>query len=72
MLVSSILPRVFILKQNDQNIKLPDPEATFTPEQVLNFYANTYPILTTTNVSAYEIKDDQMQYTFETTIQTKG
>jgi PRTRC genetic system protein C len=38
----------------------------------MNFYANTYPILTTAKVSAPQIKDDTVQYKFESIMGTKG
>lgn len=47
MLLATQLERVFILKDNGQDIKLPDPEPKWSVEAVMNFYANTYPILTT-------------------------
>ena len=62
MLLATALERVFILKDNGQEIKLPDPEPKWSVEAVMNFYANTYPILTTAKVSAPQIKDDKVQY----------
>jgi PRTRC genetic system protein C len=38
----------------------------------MNFYANNYPILTTAKVSAPLIKDDTIQYQFESVMGTKG
>jgi PRTRC genetic system protein C len=72
MLLTSILPRVFIHKENGQEIVLSDPGKNFSPEAVLNFYSGTYPILTTAKVNGPEIKRDQVQYTFVSTIGTKG
>ena len=72
MLLTSILPRVFIHKENGQEIGLSDPGKNFSPEAVLNFYSGTYPILTTAKVNGPEIKRDQVQYTFVSTIGTKG
>ena len=72
MLLTSILPRVFIHKENGQEIVLSDPGKNFRPEAVLNFYSGTYPILTTAKVNGPEIKRDQVQYTFVSTIGTKG
>ena len=72
MLLTSILPRVFIHKENGQEIVLSDPGKKFSPEAVLNFYSGTYPILTTAKVNGPEIKRDQVQYTFVSTIGTKG
>ena len=72
MLLATQLERVFILKDNGQEIKLPDPEPKWSVEAVMNFYANTYPILTTAKVSAPQIKEDTVQYKFESVMGTKG
>lgn len=72
MLTSSILPRVFIFKDKEQEIRLSDPSGNYTPEQVMNFYSGTYPILTTAKVEGPEIRGDQIEYTFITTLGTKG
>ncbi len=72
MLTSSILKRVFLFKQDGQEITLTDPSDKFSAEAVLNFYANTYPILTTAKIIGPEIKDDTVQYRFETIMGTKG
>ena len=72
MLLGTLLERVFILKENGQEIKLTDPEPKWSVEAVMNFYANTYPILTTAKVSAPQIKDDAVEYKFESVMGTKG
>ncbi|MCX2680737.1 PRTRC system protein C [Galbibacter sp. EGI 63066] len=72
MLTATQLERVFILKDKGQDIKLTDPEPRWGVEAVLNFYANTYPILTTAKVSAPKIKDDRVEYRFESVMGTKG
>ena len=72
MLLGTLLERVFILKDNGQEIKLTDPEPKWSVEAVTNFYANTYPILTTAKVSAPQIKDDAVEYKFESIMGTKG
>lgn len=72
MLLAIQLERVFILKNNGQDIKLPDPEPKWSVEAVMNFYANNYPILTTSKVSAPKIKDDAVEYIFESVMGTKG
>lgn len=72
MLLATQLERVFILTDKGQEIKLTDPEPKWSIQAVLNFYSNTYPILTTAKVSAPVIKDDTVQYRFESTIGTKG
>ncbi|MBB6370083.1 PRTRC system protein C [Chryseobacterium shigense] len=72
MLLATQLERIFILKDNGQEIRLTDPEPKWSVEAVMNFYANTYPILTTAKVSTPHIKDDTIQYRFESVMGTKG
>ncbi|MES2267558.1 MAG: PRTRC system protein C [Bacteroidota bacterium] len=67
-----ILPRIFLHKENGQEIKLTDPNDRFTITEVQNFYAGTYPILTNAKITGPEIKDDEAQYKFESTMGTKG
>lgn len=72
MLLATQLERVFILKDNGQEIRLTDPEPKWSVEAVMNFYANTYPILTTAKVSAPQIRNDMVEYRFESVMGTKG
>ena len=72
MLLATQLERVFILKDKGQEITLTDPEPRWSVEAVLNFYANTYPILTTAKISAPIICDDRIEYKFESVMGTKG
>ena len=72
MLLATQLERIFILKDNGQEIRLTDPEPKWSVEAILNFYANTYPILTTAKVSAPQIKDDTIECRFESVMGTKG
>ena len=72
MLVATPLERIFSFKDKEQEIKLADPSSSFSPEAVLNFYAQTYPILTTAKIEGPEIRDDALQYKFVSTIGTKG
>ncbi|REC60126.1 PRTRC system protein C [Chryseobacterium pennae] len=72
MLLATQLERVFILKDNGQEIQLTDPEPKWSVEAVMNFYANTYPILTTAKVSAPQIRNDMVEYRFESVMGTKG
>ena len=71
---SIILKRVFIHEENGQQIPLsdPDPQEKFTPEFVREFYSNIYPILTTARIEGPVIKNDKLQYTFVSTMGTKG
>ena len=72
MLLTTELKRVFILKDNGQEIKLTDPDPQWSTDAVLNFYSNQYPILTTAKISAPQIKEDSIQYVFESVMGTKG
>jgi PRTRC genetic system protein C len=72
MLVTTHLQRVFLLKDKGQEIRLTDPEPRWSVEAVLNFYAGTYPILTTAKISAPAIRDDAVEYRFESVMGTKG
>ena len=72
MLVAKQLSRVFLLRENGTEIQLTDPEPSWSVEAVMNFYANTYPILTTAKISAPRIENDAVQYRFESVMGTKG
>lgn len=72
MLLARQLERVFVLKDKGQEIILADPEPRWSGEAVLNFYANRYPVLTTAKISAPTIKDDKVEYRFESMMGTKG
>ena len=72
MLVANALERIFIHKENGQEVRLTDPGDTFNPDMVLNFYSGTYPVLTNARIVGPEIKNDEIQYRFESTMGTKG
>ncbi|GEM63863.1 hypothetical protein SF1_18450 [Sphingobacterium faecium NBRC 15299] len=72
MLLATELKRKFILKDKGQNIILNDPEPRWSTDAVLNHYSSMYPILTTAKVSAPKIKDDAIEYVFESVMGTKG
>ncbi|MFP9097914.1 PRTRC system protein C [Flavobacterium sp. RHBU_24] len=72
MLITTQLERVFAFKDKGQDIQLADPSPSFSPEAVLNFYAQTYPILTTATIQGPVIKDDAVQFEFIAQIGTKG
>ncbi|QIH34523.1 PRTRC system protein C [Sphingobacterium sp. DR205] len=72
MLLSVELARVFILMEKGEKIILNDPEPRWSVDAVLNFYANIYPILTTSKISAPVIRDDTVEYVFESVMGTKG
>ena len=72
MLETSILDRVFLFDNDGQELKLADPDNSMRPEAVLNYYAGTYPILTTAKIEGPEINDDAVEYRFISTLGTKG
>jgi PRTRC genetic system protein C len=72
MLTATHLKRIFSFKDKQQNIELADPSPTFSPEAVLNFYAQTYPILTTATIEGPAIQNDAVHYNFISQIGTKG
>lgn len=72
MLIAKQLDRVFLFKENGTDIRLTDPEPSWSVEAVMNFYVNTYPMLTTAKISAPRIEDDTVQYRFESVMGTKG
>jgi PRTRC genetic system protein C len=64
----SKLERVFIHK----GTRLPDPDSSWSADQVLQFYSNQYPELTNANVGEFRIEDDKQIFDFKTTVGTKG
>jgi len=72
MLETNILDRVFLFDNDGQELKLEDPDNNISPQAVLNYYAGTYPILTTAKIEGPEIKDDAVEYRFISTLGTKG
>lgn len=66
------LDRTFTFQKGNELIALSDPNPSMTVDQVMNFYSNTYPELTTATAQGPEIKNDQSIYTFKTTLGTKG
>ncbi len=72
MLLAKQLPRVFKYKIKEKEINLADPEISYSPQAVLNFYSRTYPDLVTAKIEGPQIKNDQVEYKFTSTIGTKG
>lgn len=62
------LERVFIWKDKD----LSDPNPDFTASEVVKFYANTYPEMTTANVSGPKIHEGRIQHTISNSYKPKG
>mgnify|MGYP002574866117 CR=1 FL=1 len=68
MLTTTKMKRVFEYKGK----KLADPSPDMTPDEVMMFYANTYPELTTSTVESGVTNKGEMLFKFKTTIGTKG
>lgn len=69
---TTLLPRIFSFNNRGQNIELADIDSRLSPESVLNFYSQTYPLLTTAKIEGPEIVNDRIEFKFVTTIGTKG
>lgn len=54
------------------NVELQDPNPDMSPEEIMNFYSNKYPELTTSNVHGPAIVNGRAEYEFKTTVGTKG
>lgn len=66
------LEREFRFKQNGTDVTLSDPDSGRTPEQVLQFYSNQYPELTTAKITDTEYEGNKIVYEVSATIGTKG
>lgn len=71
-LTVSGLKRRFSFRKGNAVFELADPDPSWAADDVMNYYANIYPELTTATVQGPEIKDDTAEYEFKTTIGTKG
>lgn len=72
MLIAEQLPRIFIHNSKGHDIRLADPDHSFSPEAVLSFYSASYPELVTARIEGPFIQNDEVVYTFSSTIGTKG
>lgn len=65
------LKREFVIDGKSKTV-LPDPDPNMSPDQVMTFYSNTYPELTTSAVHGPTYDNDKVVYRFKTTVGTKG
>ncbi|WP_418501771.1 PRTRC system protein C [Flagellimonas sp.] len=72
MLIATILPRVFFFKEGGNQVELADPDPQWSTETVLHFYANTYPVLNNARIEGPQVRDDRMEYHFNSVMGTKG
>lgn len=66
------IKRIFRFKKDGKEMDLADPGPHMSPDDVMNFYSNQYPALTTATVSGPEMKDGAAVYKFSGTVGTKG
>jgi len=66
------LKREFTIEQKSGKVSLPDPDPNMTPDQVMQFYSNTYPELVTSSCQGPVYKNNGMTFTFKSTVGTKG
>jgi len=52
--------------------QLDDPDPALSIEEVLEYYAEIYPILTQAAIEGPELRDEGMVYTFRKAVGTKG
>lgn len=66
------LKRAFSFKKDGKKIDLSDPNPDFSVSEVMQFYSNQHPELTTCTVDGPKIDGDAATYEFKTTVGTKG
>ena len=71
-IIRNELQRQFTFKKGSEKIVLPDPNPNESPDNVMSYYSNIYPELTTATVHGPVIENDKTVYEFKTTIGTKG
>jgi PRTRC genetic system protein C len=60
------LQRVFTYKKDGKDISLPDPNPDFSAEEVMKFYAGSYPELTNGFVEGPKVEGDKASYSITT------
>lgn len=66
------LSREFTFKKDNEKITLPDPNKEFSVQEVMQFYSNRYPELTTAIMTGPVIVGRTAVYSVKTTVGTKG
>ena len=67
------LERTFLVSRSaGDNITLTDPDPTWTPEQVKDFYMNTHPELTNASIHGPDVTSSGIKFTFKTSVGDKG
>ncbi|MEP2668895.1 MAG: PRTRC system protein C [Cyclobacteriaceae bacterium] len=67
------IERSFVLvKSDEEQIPLHDFNPDLSPNDILNFYSGTYPLLTSATIEGPEVIGNKAEYRFLTKIGTKG
>jgi PRTRC genetic system protein C len=64
--------RKFKMCDKNKSTELEDPNISMSIEDVVAFYANKYPELTTASIIGPELENDYAVYTFKTVLGDKG
>jgi PRTRC genetic system protein C len=54
------------------DLELSDPGINMSPDEVMSFYSNTYPELTTSAIQGPKMEEDKAVYEFRSVVGTKG
>lgn len=66
------LTREFKFKKDGTTVTLPDPNPEFSVAEVMQFYSNQYPELTTAMMDEPKIDGTKATYSVKTTVGTKA
>lgn len=66
------LKREFKFSKSGTPVTLPDPNPEFSVEEVMQFYSNQYPELTTATMEGPKVEGKTAVYSAKTTVGTKG
>ena len=66
------LERVFKFKKDGTEVSLPDPNPDFTTAEVLQFYGNQYPELTTATLDGPKVDGKTAVYSVKTSLGTRA
>ena len=72
MLVANHIERSFLFHDDRRKLRLSDPDQKLSPEAVLDYYSQQYPLLVTARVEGPDLREDLLEYQFVSTIGTKG
>jgi PRTRC genetic system protein C len=64
--------RVFEFQFKGEDLKVEDPNPSFSPDEVVSFLSNTYPTLTNSTITGPEIKEGKAVYNIKSVFGEKG